>query len=96
MKEMAGKEDACSVWREAFELQVESIWLGLDQVHIKIRDISCDSRVERIHYDRHIQMLGLNDPALGMNPADWQHQLVSQKLFIVIFSHIGVGAKKNI
>ena len=31
-----------------------------------------------------------------MNPADWQHQFVSQKLFVVIFSHLGIEAKKII
>ena len=96
LKEMAGKEDAWSTWREAFELQVGSIWPGLDRMLMKIRDIAYDSPVEKVHYDRENGTMGLNDPSLGMNPADWSHQFVSQKLFMVIFSHLGVDAKKII
>ena len=36
----------------------------------------------------------MNDPALGMNLADWRHQFVSHKLFMVIFCHLGIEAKK--
>ena len=96
LKEVAGKEEAWSVWRKAILLQVGSILSGLDQMLMKIRDIAHDFRVEKVHYDREIQMLCPNDPSLGTNPADWQHQFVSQKLFMVTFSHIGVEAKKII
>ena len=96
LKEMAGKGDSWGMWREAFELQVGSIWPGLDQMLMKIRDISHETRIEKVHYDREVNILGLNDSSLGMNPADWQHGFVSQKLFMVIFSHIGPDAKKII
>ena len=53
LKEMAGKGDSWGVWREAFELQVGSVWPGLDQMLMKIRDISHETRVEKVRPRAH-------------------------------------------
>ena len=78
-------------WRESFDLQVGSVWMGLDS-YLEALHIEKD-KVNKDHYESF--MLDFNYPA-GRNMADWDHAFLSRKLYMLIHHYAGADARKVI
>ena len=78
-------------WRESFDLQDGSVWMGLysylEALHIE------KDKVNKDHYENF--MLDFNYPA-GRNMADWDHAFLSRKLFMILHHYAGADARKVI
>ena len=80
-------------WRDSFELQVGSIWPGMDRVLNMIRDEPPDTEKVNAHnFEERVAACSI-DRSYN-HPADYSYAFVSNKLFMVIYSHLDKGTRK--
>ena len=86
------KEDGFQSWRDVFELQVGSVWLGLDALLTKVRETeTVDSEQNFIRLRNEVSPV-----PEGNNEADWSYGFLRQKLYTIIYMHLGVEPRKAI
>ena len=86
-----GRDDGFHKWREAFDLQVGSIWIGMDVILEGLRD-----RKEAVTRESYEAAFAEVDVPSGSNPADWDYAFVSRKLFMVLHNYMAIDPQKVI
>ena len=82
MDVLKNKDDGFHAWRENFELQVGSVWLGWKPLLEVLRDTKGTSAKHWIEL-RNSKLPEQRLPP-GSNEADWAFQFISNKLFMIL------------
>ena len=78
-------------WRETFDLQIRSVWNGMEKVLLKIRDEK--EVVTHEKYSELMQESGLGDKSYDF---DWTYAFVSTNIFMVIHTYTDIDPRKVI
>ena len=83
-------------WRDDLEVQIGTVWTGMNKVLVNVRDYdptkhgktACDKEL----FDELIRthdLIGNHE-----HPADWDYKFVTAKLFMVIWKHLDISQRK--
>ena len=86
-----GKEDGFATWRDTFELPTGSVWLGLDALVTVLRKKDVGSKRE--FEDLRDTYSPIPD---GNSGADRKYAFLSNRLYMLLYTHLGVYPKKAI